>query len=750
MKQSNKEIANAESLSVKNEIIGILLLFVSILMLFSFISYTPSDPSFFSETTKDVFVNNYVGRAGSEISALFFKTFGYASYVFVIYFLFLVSFFFINKKINNIITKSAGYFSILISLSALLANISNFKEGDQIKSGGIIGYFINDFFVMAIKPFFSFMLFFIAFSISFIIITKFSFRHVLKGFLLLINKLTTILKIAYDKQRENNKKKNRIKKVQEKYNIKPSKDVKKEQKQEVKTQKFLDKAKKQTNSLFPDMEEDLINSTTYSLPPLSFLDAATSSSEIDFKELEEKKNELADRLNEFRIRGEIKEYSPGPVITTYEFVPDTGVKVKDVINLSEDLALVVRAQFVRIERVLGKKAIGIEIPNKKRETIHLREVLECEEYKRSKSPLTIAIGKTKNGDFYVNDLREMPHLIIAGATGSGKSVAIHTILLSILYKAPPDKVKLILIDPKQVELAAYNTLPHLLTPVVVQTKLAKNALDWAVFEMEERYTKLSKLQVRNLDQYNLKLKMLEQTDEDAFLDLEHHEQIPYIVIIIDEFADLIMEAGKEVEHSVARIAQKARAVGIHLILATQRPSTDVITGTIKNNFPSRIALAVPSKFDSRTIIDVGGAEKLLGNGDMLFLPPKTATLIRLHCAYVSEEEAFRVVKHISKFEKPEFNNQIVKSNTIADKKSDDEMSLDNRFFEAAEVVIDAGQGSASYLQRRMSIGYAKAGRLMDQLVTNGVISEPDSKHKREVLMTMDDINQLRQAVEYSG
>lgn len=751
MKQSNKENASTERLSVKNEIIGILLLFVSILMLFSFISYTPKDPSFFSETTKNVFINNYVGRAGSEVSALFFKTFGFASYIFVVYSLFLVSFFFINKKINNIFTKSAGYFSLLISLSALLANISTFNEGDLIKTGGIVGYFINDFFVLAIKPFFSFMLFFITFSISLIIITKFSFRNVLNIFLLLTGKLSTIIKIAYSKQLEKYRRKKRIEKVQEKYNIKPNREtIKEKKKEQVQTQKFLEKEKKQNASLFPEMEDDIVSTTTYTPPPLSFLDAQPSSNEIDFKELEEKKKELSQRLNEFRIKGEIKEYSPGPVITTYEFVPDTGVKVKDVTNLSEDLALVVRAQFVRIERVLGKKAIGIEIPNKKREIIHLREVLESSDYQNLKSPLAIAIGKTKNGDFYVSDLREMPHLIIAGATGSGKSVAIHTIILSILFKASPDDVKLILIDPKQVELAIYNTLPHLLTPVVVQTKMAKNALDWAVYEMEERYKKLAKIQARNIDQYNSKLKMLKQTDEEAFLDLEENEKLPYIVIIIDEFADLIMEAGKEVEHSVARIAQKARAVGIHLILATQRPSVDVITGTIKNNFPSRMALAVPSKFDSRTIIDVMGAEKLLGHGDMLFLPPKTATLIRLHCAYVSEEEAFRVVKYLSKLQKPEFNTQIVKSNLAAEKNNNEEVDLDDLFFNAAELVIEADQGSASFLQRRMSVGYARAGRLIDQLVNNGVISESNSKNQREVLMTMDDLEHLKKAVSYHG
>ncbi|MCP5048679.1 MAG: hypothetical protein GY940_16030, partial [bacterium] len=495
---------------------------------------------------------------------------------------------------------------------------------------------------------------------------------------------------------------------------------------------------------FSDFGDVVPDPTKYQPPPITYLDAPTEKSKVDYRELEDKKEELSIRLTEFKIRGEIKEYTPGPVITTYEFVPDTGVKVKDVTNLSEDLALVSKAQYVRIERILGKKAIGIEIPNKKREVIHLREVLESEEYYKSSSPLTLGLGKSKSGEIFISDLREMPHLIVAGATGSGKSVAIHTILLSILYKSSPDEVKLVLIDPKRVELALYNTLPHLLTPVVVNTKLARNALDWAVFEMENRYKKLAMLQVRSLDQYNKKLKLIKQSENLEELDkLEgEDDHIPYIVIVIDEFADLMMEAGKDIEIAIARIAQKARAVGIHLILATQRPSIDVITGTIKNNFPSRIALAVPSKHDSRTIIDIMGAEKLLGNGDMLFLPPKTATLVRLHCAYVSEEETLRVVNYLSKTGRPQFNTQVVKPSV---KEGDKvvEKDLDDMFYEAAEVVITSGQASASFLQRKMSIGYARAGRLMDQLQNNGVVSKPDPKNKREILLGLDDVRELR-------
>jgi S-DNA-T family DNA segregation ATPase FtsK/SpoIIIE len=495
-------------------------------------------------------------------------------------------------------------------------------------------------------------------------------------------------------------------------------------------------------ALFPELKGEFVSDPQYQPPPLTYLDASTQKSQIDIDELDEKKQELSQRLQEFKIHGEIVEYTPGPVITTFEFVPDAGVKVKDVSSLTEDLALVVKAQYVRIERILGKKAIGIEIPNNKRELIHLRELLETPHYQNSASPLTLALGKTTSGDIFISDLKDMPHLLIAGATGSGKSVTIHSIILSILYKASPQIVKFILIDPKRIELAIYNNLPHLLTPVVVNPKLAKNALDWAVFEMENRYKKLATLQVRNIEQYNKKLELLLQSEDEELDNLEDKEKIPYIVIIIDELADLMMVSAREIEDDIARLAQKARAIGIHLILATQRPSVDVITGTIKNNFPSRIALAVPSKHDSRTIIDQMGAEKLLGNGDMLFLPPKTATLIRLHSAYVSEPETVRVVNFLAKQAKPEFNTQIIKPSAKKDEKIEDQ-EMDELFFEAAETIISTGQASASYLQRRMSVGYARAGRLIDQLQEKGVISASNSRNQREILMTLPDLETLK-------
>lgn len=765
MKEENKqrttETQSNSELLLKNEIIGIVLLFISLFLIFSVVSFTPTDPSFFN-STPDRRVDNFGGRTGAQISAILFNTFGYSSYIILLYMMFMTTYFFINRRIPNIITKSAGYLLLLVSFSAFISVINPYAAIDEveIKTGGILGFFMDEFLSSQLKGFFSGLLFLVLIFIALILIARLSLRKIAKFIAALSIRLAEKATVFFKEQYAKWEKYRRIKRIEEKYNAEakvwtdarqseseappaPSVPEPSRTKQKKKIVRQPSKIPEE-GSLFADFEAPSLEPGKYKAPPLGYLDAPTERSKIDYRELEDKKEDLAGRLDEFKIRGEIVEYTPGPVITTYEFVPDTGVKVKDVTNLSEDLALVSRAQYVRIERILGKKAIGIEIPNKKREIIHLREILESEDYQKSSSPLTIALGKTKSGEIFTTDMREMPHLIVAGATGSGKSVAIHTIILSILYKASPDDVKFVLIDPKRVELALYNTLPHLLTPVVVNTKLAKNALDWAVFEMENRYKKLALLQVRHLDQYNKKLELLKQNEDEQELEkLEDTDHLPYIVIVIDEFADLMMESSKDIENDVARIAQKARAVGIHLILATQRPSTDVITGTIKNNFPSRMALAVPSKHDSRTIIDMMGAEKLLGNGDMLFLPPKTATLVRLHCAFVSEEETLRVVNYLSKMGRPKFNTQVVKPMAEEESGAGDG-DFDDLFFEAAEIVINTGQASASFLQRKMSIGYARAGRLIDQLQSNGVVSASDNRNRRDILMTLEDLREMRQ------
>jgi len=769
MAKDKRGNADDKELSLKNEIIGIFSLFFSFFLLFSLASFNPLDPSFFHQAPARV-VTNFGGRLGSELAALLFNLFGFAALLFILIGLFLTAYFLFNRRLTRAASKATGFFILLLSLAGLLANLTPraMIAGQEVASGGVVGLLLNRLVSGQIKGIFAAALFLCLLGVSLVLIAKISIRTILVflGRLLAVGGARTA---AFCRQRLETLRRNRDRRrVHEKYEAGEGAFVFKGR-QPLKTREgepaprtdrrpaeaarlpaagapraAVKKPSRlpEESGIFPELEEAFLPDARYKPPPLTYLDAPTAKSQIDIDELEEKKQELSQRLQEFKISGEIAEYTPGPVITTFEFVPDIGVKVKDVSGLTEDLALVVKAQYVRIERILGKKAIGIEIPNKKRETIHLRELLETPQYKQSGSPLTLALGKTASGDIFISDLKEMPHLLIAGATGSGKSVAIHSIILSILYKSSPKAVKFILIDPKRIELAVYNSLPHLLTPVVVNPKLAKNALDWAVFEMENRYKKLAMLQVRNIEQYNKKLEMLVQAEDEDLEQLDEREPIPYIVLIIDELADLMMASAREIEDDVMRLAQKARAIGIHLILATQRPSIDVITGPIKNNFPSRMALAVPSRYDSRTIIDQMGAEKLLGNGDMLFLPPKTASLIRLHSAYVSEPETVRVVNFLAKQAKPEFNTQIIRPAAQKEEQGE-EQEMDEMFFEAAEVIISTGQASASYLQRKLSVGFARAGRLIDQLQEKGVISPANSKNQREILMSLEDLNSLR-------
>ncbi|MCK4836791.1 MAG: DNA translocase FtsK 4TM domain-containing protein, partial [Candidatus Aminicenantes bacterium] len=402
-------------------------------------------------------------------------------------------------------------------------------EDIDTKTGGIIGYFISHFFHKEIKFFFTVLLSIILILISLALIAKFSLHRIIKFLTKLIRKLYKKAEILINQKLDVYRRNQQEKRIKIKYQTETTQlpTGKKEMLSKREKRRIVKKPSKipEETYLFPDMDKEDRILKKYQPPPISYLDAPTKKSKIDYQELEEKKEELSNRLNEFKIKGEILEYTPGPVITTYEFVPDTGVKVREVTNLSEDLALVVKAQYIRIDRILGKKAIGIEIPNKKRETIHLREIIESPEYQQSSSPLTIALGKRKNGEIFITDLREMPHLIIAGATGSGKSVAIHTIILSILFKSPPEQVKFVLIDPKRVELAIYNSLPHLLTPVVVNTKLAKNALDWIIVEIEKRYKQLALLQVRNIEQYNKKIELLTQVEDEFLEKMEDREKM---------------------------------------------------------------------------------------------------------------------------------------------------------------------------------------------------------------------------------
>jgi DNA segregation ATPase FtsK/SpoIIIE, S-DNA-T family len=469
----------------------------------------------------------------------------------------------------------------------------------------------------------------------------------------------------------------------------------------------------------------------YTLPPAALLDAARTERKIDERELMDAARLLEEKCREFSVEGSVVQIHPGPVVTTYEFKPDAGVKYSKITGLADDLCLAMKADSVLIDRIPGKSTVGIQIPNHTREQISLREMLESDAYKRSASKLTIALGKTIHGEPYMADLATMPHLLIAGSTGAGKSVSLNGMLTSILYRATPEDVRMILIDPKRLELGMYEEIPHLMTPVVVDPKQAANALRWAVREMEERYKTLAAEGVRNIEQFNRNVR---HAIEEKYTPKDGKEPrpLPFIVVVIDELADLMMVASNEVEESIARLAQMARAVGIHLILATQRPSVDVITGLIKANLPARIAFRASSKIDSRTILDGNGAEQLLGKGDMLFLPPASSRFIRVHAPYISEQESARLASFLRKQGKPVYDESI----TAEEKSTVDgpEMDKDDLYDEAARIVVQSGQASISYLQRRLRVGFSRAARLVDMMEMEGLVSPASGGKPREVLV----------------
>ncbi len=472
--------------------------------------------------------------------------------------------------------------------------------------------------------------------------------------------------------------------------------------------------------------------SNYQLPSVELLNEAEMRREQADDELLNMATRLAEKCREFNVTGQIKYICPGPVVTTYEFKPDPGVKYSRVTGLVDDLCLALKAESIRIDRMPGKPHVGIEVPNPRRETIYLREVIESRAFKESTSKLTIALGKTIDGLNYCSDLTKMPHLLIAGTTGSGKSVGVNSLLVSILYRARPDEVKLILIDPKRLELGLYEDIPHLATPIIVDPKPAARALRWAVAEMERRYKELAGWGVRNIDGYNAE-RDRRNTVKDFDENGEAWTRMPYIVIIIDELADLMMTSGHEVEDSITRLAQMARAVGIHLVLATQRPSVDVITGLIKANFPSRISYRVSSKVDSRTILDMNGAEHLLGRGDMLFLPPGSSRLLRVHGAYVDESEINKIVSHIKAQWEPAYDESITQSDEEAMGLEDSNGERDELFEDALRICVEMKRASTSVLQRRLRIGYGRAAAVLDQMERDGLIGKADGARPRPVL-----------------
>ena len=488
----------------------------------------------------------------------------------------------------------------------------------------------------------------------------------------------------------------------------------------------------------------------YRLPSTTLLNEAPGRSAFDEQELKNTAAAVKSKFEEFNVLGSVVQINPGPVVTTFEFKPDAGVKYSRITNLNEDLCLGLQAESIIIERIPGKPTVGIEVPNTKREVIALRQILESEEFQTSPSQLTISMGKDINGRIKVASLETMPHVLIAGSTGSGKSVMINALVMSILYKSTPDDVRMIMIDPKRVELGMYEGIPHLLTPVITDPRKATIALKNAVLEMERRLRLLAEHGARNIEQFNKKIRKI-QDEPTLFVEnptAEELKPLPFILILIDELADLMMLEGRNVEESVTRLAQMARAVGIHLVLATQRPSVDVITGLIKANFPARISFRVATRVDSRTILDIMGAEHLLGKGDMLFLPPGSSRLTRVHGAFVTETEINLVVDFWKEQAKPEYDQSFL----IAPPESDGEPAEDEpmgeqdpMYEEALRVVLEMGKASTSTLQRRLRLGYGRAARILDMMHRDGIIGPPDGSKPREVLKRPEWLREVEKA-----
>lgn len=476
----------------------------------------------------------------------------------------------------------------------------------------------------------------------------------------------------------------------------------------------------------------------YRIPSTELLEPTMERGGYDREELHRRSKQITAKLQEFGLGGKVSQINPGPIVTTFEFKPDPGIKYNRIVNLSEDLCMALECESIRVQRIPGKSTVGIEVPNRKREVIRLREIIESDEFLTTQSRIPLALGKDINGHIKLANLESMPHLLIAGSTGSGKSVCINSVIMSILLKASPSEVRFIMVDPKTVELSPYVDIPHLLTPVITDMKKASNALKNACREMERRLKLLAEFGVRNIDQFNKKLEKLQQKSlpwEDA-APTDDLEPLPYIVIIIDELADMMMLAKRDVEESITRLAQMARAVGIHLMLATQRPSVDVITGLIKANIPARISFRLATKIDSRTILDDMGAEALLGKGDMLFLPPGSGRMVRLHGPFVTEEEIEAVVKEWRRQGEPDYENDYL---VTPDGEDDSEASEDSPGFDdpvyqdAVRVVVEMGKASTSTLQRRLRIGYGRAASILDAMEKDGIIGPPDGPRPREVL-----------------
>jgi DNA segregation ATPase FtsK/SpoIIIE, S-DNA-T family len=769
-----------------SEVVGVALFASALIWLIALASYDPNDPVWFFSTGTEA-PANFVGRVGAFLAELSFQLLGYGSYLLPAAIVVAGWHYFWCRELDAVYTKAFGAVLVLSSTSALMSLlIGSVDVGSRsFRSGGYLGEFLAAFLADYLSRTGSVIVILTVLFVSVILSTQFSFGRVFSAIASFVgNGFTSAIGSVrqwFEERRKARQRREVIAKHVKKGTAlevvkaavergaradgaparvrqpaRPPLDDDEEDDEEQADSAPLrraspsratppvvqKRARPPVAAPLPLPDPEPLRGPAerrmsgYTLPPSSLLDPPKAERKIDERELMEAARLLEEKCREFSVEGAVVQIHPGPVVTTFEFKPDAGVKYSKVTGLADDLCLAMQAESVLIERIPGKSTVGIQIPNPNREPISLRELLESELYQRSGSKLTLALGKTIHGEPYMADLATMPHLLIAGSTGTGKSVGLNSMLTSILYRATPDDVRMIMIDPKRLELGMYEEIPHLMTPVVVDPKKASNALRWAVREMEERYKTLAAFGVRNIEQYNRNVRQHIESKEIPEGLTEMPRPLPFIVVVVDELADLMMVAGNEVEESIARLAQMARAVGIHLILATQRPSVDVITGLIKANLPSRISFRVASKIDSRTILDSNGAEQLLGKGDMLLLPPASSQKVRLHGPYISEQESARLASFLRKQGKPVYDESI----TADEKKSGPEgieFEKDDLYDEAARIVVESGQVSISYLQRKLRIGFSRAARLVDMMEAEGLISPATGGKPREVLVGRD-------------
>ncbi len=678
------------------EVFGIIISIFGILLFFALISYSPEDPNFIFP--KETQIQNLLGFQGSYISDFFFQSIGLISYLIPVTYLFTGIKIFKDKQILLFIENS--FFIVLYSIFGSLFfsyffNLTIFSFYFLNGNGGFLGNFLNQSFINNIifkNENVTFYLFLVTIILFFLLSVNFS----LQKFILISKKV--IQKIFFKKS-QNYTNKNEV--INEYI---PQEEIKNLIQEDL---PFIKADNKDTNK------------TKFKIPEINLLKISTKKDKE--KLINDENNDpkfLEKILLDFGVDGTIKKVSQGPVVTLNEFEPAAGIKVSKIINLSDDIARNTSSESARIATIPGRNTIGIELPNLIRENVYLSEIINFSDFKKKDIKLPIALGKNISGIPIIGDLASMPHLLIAGTTGSGKSVCINTIILSLLYRHTPDKCKFILIDPKMLELSTYEGIPHLLCPVITEAKKAASVLGWVVKEMESRYRLMTKDGVRNIDGYNLK----------------HKLPMPYIVVVVDEMSDLMLVAGKEIENYIQKLSQMARAAGIHIIMATQRPSVDVITGTIKANFPTRISFQVTSKIDSRTILGEQGAEQLLGKGDMLFMSSANR-IIRIHAPFVSDEEIEKVNNFIRSQAEPDYVDEIL---NFADEKEVNENSKnqddkDELYITAVELIKSEGKASTSFLQRKLQIGYNRAARIIDMMEAEGIVSKANHVGKRDVL-----------------